>query len=140
MIVFLTSCSTHEQRRNEAIMVQIEQQIRLPKGASPLTDYARFYADPGQDFVLGVYMLPSALKYEAAQQCEEVTLNGAGKPTPCVPAAIAKVRAGERLWVGGHENLPFSVRPGCEVITFAFDRGKQRFVEIECVGHRSAAY
>ena len=136
MVILLTSCSTPEERRNEALMVQIEKQVHLPKGALPLNAYARFYADAGRGEVVAVYMLPSVIEKMAADQCEQLTGIDTSKSVPCVSSEIGKVEAGERLWVGGHENLPFDVAPGCEVITLGFDRGRRRFVEVGCVGHR----
>jgi len=136
MVILLTSCSTPEERRNEALMVQIEEQLQLPKGALPLKDYARFYADGRQGEVVAVYMLPSVIEKMAAEQCEQLTGTDTSKSVPCVSSEIGKVKAGARLWVGGHENLPFDVAPGCEVITLGFDSGRRRFVEVGCVGHR----
>jgi len=140
MAILLTSCSTPEERKNEALMAQIEQQVQLPKGALPLENYARFYADAGRGEVAAVYMLPSAIQKMAAEQCEQLTGIETSKDVPCASSDIGKVQAGERLWVGGHENLPFEVAPGCEVITLGFDSGQRRFIEVGCVGHRPAHY
>jgi hypothetical protein len=140
MVILLTSCSTPEERRNEAIMVEIEKQVQLPKGALPLNDYARFYADAGRGEVAAVYMLPSVIEKMAAEECEQLTGIDTSKNVPCATSEIGKVKAGERQWVGGHENLPFEVAPGCEVITLGFDSGRRRVVEVGCVGHRPAHY
>ena len=136
MVILLTSCSTPEERKNEALIAQIEKQVQLPKGALPLNYYARFYADAGHDEVAAVYMLPSVIEKMAAEQCEQLTGIDTSKSVPCVSSEIGKMKAGQRLWVGGQENLPFEVAPGCDVITLGFDRGRRQFIEIGCVGHR----
>ena len=85
-------------------------------------------------------MLPSVIERVAADQCEQLTDIDTSKSVPCVSSEIGKVKAGDRLWVGGHEKLPFEVAPGCEVITLGFDVERRRFVELGCVGHRPADY
>ena len=136
----LASCSTPEERRNEDIMVQIEEQIQLPKGALPLDDYARFYADAGSDEVAAVYILPKVIEKMAADQCEQLTGIETSKSVPCVSSEVGNLKAGERLWVGGHENLPFEVASGCDVITLGYNTVRRHFVEIGCVGQRPAHY
>ena len=139
-VILLTGCSPPEERRNEALMAQIEKQVQLPTGALPLNDYARFYADAGRGEVAAVYMLPSVIEKMAAEQCEQLTGIDTSKSVPCVSSENGKMKAGQRLWVGGHENLPFEVAPGCEVITLGFDVERRRVVELGGVGHRPADY
>lgn len=121
-------------------MVQIERQVQLPKGALPLNDYARFYADAGHGQVVAVYMLPSLVERVAAEECEQLTAIDTSRSVACVSPEIRKVKAGERLWISDHANLPFEVTPGCEVITLAFDVGRRNFDELSCVGHRPTSY
>lgn len=134
-----SACSTAEERRYDKVMDEIERRAQLPQAANPLSDYARFYGDAGQGSVVAVYMLPSVIAQMAAQECEELTLE-ASTPVPCVTPEVAKIGARERRWVGGHENLPFTSAPGCQVITFSFDANTQRFHDLSCVGHRPVDY
>ena len=138
--ILMTNCSTSAERRTEGIMAQIEEQVQLPKGALTLNHYARFYADAGGGQVVAVYMLPSLVEKVAAEECEQLTGIDTSRSVPCVSPEVRKVKAGERLWLSDHANLPFEVAPGCAVITLAFDVGQRRFDELSCVGHRPTDY
>jgi hypothetical protein len=86
-MLLLTACSTAEERRQKALMDQIEHELRLPTGAHPLSKYARYYAfaDGG---VHAVYIIPWDAKAMPAEDdgCEERT---ARRST----ASIAKSRS-----------------------------------------------
>jgi hypothetical protein len=132
----LASCSTREQREHSALMDKIEKQAELPKGARPLNEYARLYADTGKGHLIAVYMLPSLIERGAARECASVDTS---KTVPCVSDNVRGIRAGERRWVS-EPDLPFEVARGCGVVTLAFDVERNRFDDVSCVGNRPVSY
>ena len=53
--ILLTACSSSEERKHDALMDQIEKQVRLPDGARPLTEYARYYTSDRDGRVFAVF-------------------------------------------------------------------------------------
>jgi len=134
--LILTSCSTPEERRHDALMDQIEGQVQLPKGASPLDDYIRVYAAGGKDQVIASYALSSVVSDAAKQECADVAIDGSAKAVPCVSPVVRAAKPGDRVWVSRSGDLPFQDVHGCEVITLAYKLSEQRFEELGCVGQR----
>jgi hypothetical protein len=117
-------------------MSAIEQDAKLPKGAGKLDDYARFYSDAGDGQIIATYLLPSVIRQIASEECEQLTSVSSSRMVSCVLPEVEKASAGERIWIADQGNLPFEVRPGCEVITMAYSLVERRFEELGCVGHR----
>ena len=138
--LMLAGCANREQSQHDLVMDRIEQQVQLPKGAHPLSDYARIYLAEDKDQVVAVYILPQIIERAAANECSELTKTDNLKTVPCVSARVRQLRAGERRWVSDHRDLPFEVAPGCEVITLAYDLPHRRFDELSCVGNRPVSY
>lgn len=100
----LTACSTSEARDREALMDLIERQARLPDGARPLAEYARYYAPGGKDEVAAVFLIP------------------------------VNDEVGQRRWMDDQRDLPFIIDGGCSQVTLTFDRAKSVVKAAECNG------
>ena len=80
-LTLVGSCASPAQRRQEALMNEIEASIDLPKGARPLASYARYYAYVTPDEIIGAYMIPH-LDSLPGEQCEEISTNFATRTVP----------------------------------------------------------
>ena len=54
-LLALTCCAA-PQSEEAALMDRIEQQVRMPEGAGRITQYDRYYADAGDEKVIGLYL------------------------------------------------------------------------------------
>ena len=104
-----------------ALVAKIEQQMVMPKGASPLKSYSRFYA-PGQvsgrDMIKGVY-----LEWREDHYLKNST------PIEGVPGAYVMKPGAD---------LPMIMDGGCGVIETAFDVATQKPVVYQITGDREA--
>jgi hypothetical protein len=111
-------------------MDKIEQQVRLPQGASPLARYARYYAVRADGKIRGNY-LPPEESTSSDQSCVEVSSNSQSRDLPCpTPAAAAK--AGERRWLQSEERLPWIMDAGCGAVSVIFDPRTNKIERISC--------
>jgi hypothetical protein len=126
-------------------MDEIERQVRLPEGASPLKDYARHYALEQDGKIIGVYVLRTSASGQAAAKqatdygCEEIAIEGAhlvGKSVPCPPTSEPQneVGGGERRWFNNRAELPVIMDGGCGFVTVRFDTSKHRVDQAFCNG------
>lgn len=87
-----------------ALMARIESMIAMPRGASRLTLYDRYYAwenrDDGVRKVLGTYV---------------------------------RGPQGRRHWVNENE-LPLVMDGGCDIVTLTYDLDTDRIERVECNG------
>jgi hypothetical protein len=134
-LTFVGSCSSPGQRRQQALMNEIEASIDLPKGARSLSSYARYYAYVTPDEIIGAYMVPH-MDDPMGRQCEEIDANFTTRTVPCsLPAAEGKeVGSDERVWLNDWHNLPMADDGKCGELTFAFHAAAHRFEAISCVG------
>ena len=131
----LSGCSTPEERGREALMDQIEKQVQLPKGARPLSEYARYYAETGKSEVHAVYLIPISGELGPGEGCSELTENFSLKDVPCEPTAdFPGLAPGERKWVADEDELPFMMDGGCMQVTVVFDKAKSVIRSAHCNG------
>ena len=131
--MLLMSCASAEERKHDELMDRIEKQVRMPNGAAPLNEYARFYSDYGNGLIMGSYVFPSVIAKESSQQCEELTSMTTSKRVPCASEDVRNVKAGERRWLPNQNELPGNDGRGCQVISVLFDQRSGRFEEVSCV-------
>jgi len=109
-IALLASCSTPNEREQDRLMAFIENRVELPKNASPLNAYARYYAKDGHGRIVGVYTnLPGLPKNE-----------------------FYDVQIGHRKWVDDYRALPMIFEGGCGVVSFKFNPQTQKFETPAC--------
>ena len=91
-------------------MDKIEMHIEMPKGSSPIGDYARYYASDDRQRVVAEYIMtvdPKNRTYD--------------------------LPIGKRRWVDDARNLPLINDGGCSVVSVEFDP-KTGKVEAGCNG------
>lgn len=133
--LLLTACSSPEERDHEALMGKIEQQVRLPKGARTLGEYARYYANGDDGEVIAVYLLPFNDDPRPGDSCEELTENFTSRQVPCPSMHPTwAMPAGKRRWVKDQHDLPFISDGGCAQVTVVFDKSRSAIKSAECNG------
>ena len=116
-------------------MNQIEKQVQLPKGARPLGEYARYYADTKGGEVVAVYLIPMNDEIRPGESCAELLENFTTREVPCEPMHHPwAVGAGERRWVKSEQDLPFINDGGCGQVTVIFDKAKSVVKRANCNG------
>jgi hypothetical protein len=81
-ILLLLGFAPPEDRKHNETMNRIGRLVRLPDGAYPLDDYARFYADAGDGDVEAIYLIPTSFALNPGETCadtervERVACNG----------------------------------------------------------------
>jgi hypothetical protein len=125
---------------NGRLMEAIERQVRMPPGARPLNDYARFYARAPVDLnvakgtVMGVYRIPATLSPPPPGAiCEAFTEHGGLRKVPCDPG-VHRLLAGQRKWLEDYMALPFVDDGGCNTVNVEFDSEKQIVQRVYCNG------
>jgi hypothetical protein len=145
LAAFTVACSPQPQSENDRLMDEIERQVRLPAGASPLQQYARHYAldtqgkeGAGRGKVVGYYLLPFPDAPEGPDiGCSEmVNRNGqeiAVKVT-CPPDVHRQdeVGAGNRRWYKSVADLPFINDGECEMVTVIYDPSQKKVEATIC--------
>lgn len=133
--MILIACSTPEDGKEIRIMDQVERIVRLPTGARPIDQYARFYTYGEDGEVVAVYLLPSSDIPQSAQ-CEEITdeMHSQAASCPSVPGPTGSVAAGERRWVNDRHKLPLVTDGGCSVVNVRFNPATQKVNDVYCNG------
>ena len=134
--LLVAGCSTPEQRRHEALMNQIEKQVQLPKGARPLSGYARYYAYGEGGQIVGFYMVPQDDDVRPGETCEQVFENLKTREVPCPVTEHApdEISAGRRRWLRDFNGLPGISDGGCIAVNLVFDPTTATVKEIACNG------
>tara|TARA_B100000378_G_scaffold270455_1_gene259707 strand:+ start:799 stop:1260 length:462 start_codon:yes stop_codon:yes gene_type:complete len=127
----------------QALTDEIEQTVRLPDGAQPLTAYGRNYAFDGQDKVVATYLIPS-LHSSQDEGCEVMLDNFDSRP--CTQEEIKELAeaeasmtasqtpAGEIRWHESPKSLPFINDGGCAQVNVEYDVAAHRILAVECNG------
>ncbi|GAA4043023.1 hypothetical protein GCM10022281_25260 [Sphingomonas rosea] len=145
--LLLAACASPTANPHDRIMDQIEAQVRLPKGAWPLRDYARYYAVDtkdreglGKKRIVGIYLKP--LPPEPSGPgigCSEVVREDGRdilRDVPCPPETRSKdeLAAGERRWLDDTSGIPIIMDGACLMVTVVFDPTTQRVEQAQCNG------
>lgn len=140
----LTSLSASEPSAHEALMDEIERQVRLPAAAEPLDAYGRYYAFDGKGKVEARYLLPpepmTPDPVPADWGCEEVVMTGdtlASREVPCGPDPDTSryLKAGQRRWLADRKAIPMIFDGGCMVAHVTFDLKTREVEHTFCNGH-----
>ena len=116
-------------------MDKIETQVTLPKGAHPLSNYARFYASGDDGEVIATYLVPLRNELGTGETCEELTGNFEGRPVPCpTMQSSPTLSAGERRWLNNARDLPDIDEGGCAQVTVIFKKSKSAVTSAKCNG------
>jgi hypothetical protein len=132
----LAGCSSPEERRTGAIMDSLEQQVQLPKGARPLSAYARYYAFGRTGDVEALYLIPWQDEVRPGESCEELTVNFTSHAVPCsdMKSKGEELKVGQRRWVVDSRHFPLVLDGGCGVISLLFDAKTAKAKSVECNG------
>lgn len=129
--LMLGGCSDFDRERQ--IISEIEESIKLPKGAGPMSSYSRYYAQQSDGAIIAAYVIHGeGFKDDVLRACREVK----GTPFPC-PTRGGQVRlaeAGKSLWIGDPHDLPFILDGGCTDISVEYHPRTKRFAHVECAG------
>jgi len=125
-------CATQTKNPHDRIMDEIENGIRLPRGAHALRDYARYYAFDDKGLVSAVYALPPSPP-SGQEICKD--MDGAIPPekwrtVPCPKESLEQsyLPAGHRRWMSDWWAIPRIPNTlGCEQITFSYDARRNVF-------------
>ena len=123
--ILLTSCSTPEERKQQALMDQIEHEVRLPTGAHLLNAYARYYAFEN-GAVHAVYIIPWDNTPLTGDVCKTRSHD-----YNC-HILLNPLKAGERRWLPEGRDLPIETEGGCGVVELDFDLDKGRVTNVAC--------
>jgi hypothetical protein len=122
--------------RQTRLMDEIEMRVTLPKGARPLVQYARFYAEGRSGDIVGIYLLPvsppdagsSCVQYRDGKTIR-LKLKDCVRPKSDLERAVA----GTRTWLSRQDELPMIADGGCSVVTVAY-RPSTRVLRAFCNG------
>lgn len=147
LAAFTVACSFQPQSENNRLMDEIERQVRLPVGASPLQQYARHYAldtqgreGAGRGKVVGYYLLPFPdLPKSPDVGCSEmVNRNGqeSALEVTCPPdlQIQEEVAAGTRRWHKSVADLPYINDGECMMVTIIYDPLQKKVERTLCNG------
>jgi len=136
LALLLVGCSSREDRRTAAMMDRLEQHVQLPKGARPLSAYARYYAAARGGDVEALYLIPWQGDVRAGESCEELTVNFTSRTVPCpkMKSPADELKAGQRRWVTDNRQFPLVLDGGCGVISLLFDGKTAKVKTVECNG------
>lgn len=125
----------------EALMDEIERQVRLPFGAAPLEEYGRYYFFEGKGRVKAIYRHwsePAApppprpgSRCEAIVEGKRVMFEGDCPPRPDDGRFL---RGGQRRWVADRRAVPTVFDGGCATVHVTFDLKTRRIERIGCSG------
>ena len=133
--ILLINCSSPGERKQNALMDKIEEQVQLPEGARPLGDYARYYTYGKNGDVHGVYLIPFNDEPRPGESCEKLIANFTSRDVPCPPMQSPDALAvGKRQWLEDRRDLPFVNDGGCMEVDVVFDPSKARVKSVDCNG------
>ncbi|WP_157080945.1 hypothetical protein [Novosphingobium naphthalenivorans] len=114
-------------------MDEIERKVRLPKGAEPLTSYARTYAYSLPHTIEARYFLPDPKP--DVKTCEEAKSYGLWNGQIAYlcppPSGMAK---DERRWLDSPSVLVDMTDGGCGLINLSYDTETKTITSVECDG------
>ena len=133
--VLLLACSSPTKSERDVLMDRIERQVKLPEGARPLKDYARYYANGERGEIEAIYVIPFSEKVLPGEICEELLENFATKQVPCTDLENPfDLPAGQRRWVKDRQHLPAISDGGCDIVNVRFDPSIGKIMESACNG------
>ena len=104
--MLLAACGVAEDPQQAAMMDVIEQQVRMPKEASPLSGYSRFYTTVDTGEIIGTY----------------------------VASAHSGLPVGQRRWVKDIYHLPAIDDGECFIVNVTFDPKVRKVTQAFCNG------
>ena len=129
---FVTACGEKMDWRQTTVR-SIESAVVLPKEASSLESYERYYAQDARGTVFGVYTNHDAeFRRIVREACEGLS----EKPFPC-PTSDERLRfvnAGESVWLNETAELPMMSGGGCAEVNIEYEPAKKQFVRVVCNG------
>lgn len=132
VLILLTVACTSDDASNRELVEQIEESIKLPKGALELQSYARYYARKG-DTIYASYTVHEDGRREREWVKEECARFGI-KSYPCNDANYGIIETGQYTWVGKRDDLPITLDGGCDQVDFEYDVRRKSFAKISCSG------
>jgi hypothetical protein len=143
-LIALAAASAPGRSTHEALMDEIERQVRLPAEARPLDEYGRYYFFEGKGRVRALFVHALDPRDDGSSPshlgcAEGVTIRGRPAlraiPCPADPAARRYLRAGHRQWVAGRSAAPAIHDGGCKVVHLTFDLRTRKAGHVSCNGH-----
>ena len=129
LLWLLSSCAPSPHSRQDALMNEVEASVKMPRGAGPLSSYARYYAFAPDGLLVAAYTR-EVEKQEPGVSCSEMTLDGDLKDVAC--PALANAKLGERRWVS-FEDFPAVADEACGAVQVVYDPKARRILYTECV-------
>jgi hypothetical protein len=128
-LILLTVACTSDHADNKKLVGQIEQSIKLPKGALEIQAYARYYARKGNTVYASYIVEQSDWREVVRKEC---SLQAKGYP--CNDPNYGVIEAGQRRWVEKRDYLPFMNGGGCNYVDIEYDVERKSFSTISCSG------
>lgn len=126
-LLIIPSCDEGEEPRHHRLMNEIEAQLILPKGALPMAQYARYYAEQGGK-VHGAYTTEIE-KRPADFGCEEFQADDSTRAMEC--PARADLKPGRRRWVK-FGDYPAVSAEGCRAVQIMYNPKTRSIEYAEC--------
>lgn len=124
-LVLLASRSDPAPDQREILMNYIERHVVLPKGALPLSKYARYYSDY-EGRVVAVYTTETEYR-PADYGCSEMVEDFQSRDIEC--PAIADAKPGERRWVA-FADYPGAVARDSHAVHLLFNKERNSFESV----------
>ncbi|WP_126665465.1 hypothetical protein [Croceibacterium ferulae] len=116
-------------------MSRLEENVRLPEGASKLSEYARYYADAGRGEIVAAYLIPFEHELAPGEGCEEMMKDFSSREVPCPDQKSPwSMPAGQRRWLDDRLDLPVVSDGGCIYVEIIFDKATAAMKRAECNG------
>ena len=131
LLLAAEGCTPHIRPEQTAIMDLVERQITLPRGAKPLTAYARAYAETSKDRVSALYFCPDA-EFSSCRGAKAGGPSNGQIVLLCPPPE--GMQAGERRWLDNSQSLPSVSDGGCAYVDVEFNIPAKKVVLAQCHG------
>ncbi|MES2058194.1 MAG: hypothetical protein V4564_19820 [Pseudomonadota bacterium] len=118
-------------RERVRLMDAIDTTVRLPIGARPLQQYARFYSVRPDGKIAVLFDADTKTKRPKGYRCSLLMPDGSFKKVQCPPDT--RPEANERHWVKPSE-MPLIFDGGCGVIDMLYDPRTAKVEQIACHG------
>ena len=116
-------------------MSRLEENVRLPDGASDLSEYARYYADAGGGEIVAAYVIPFEYEVGSDEGCAEMMEDFSSRDVPCPDGdSTRSISAGQRQWLDDRIDLPVVDDGGCTFIEIVFDKATVSMKQARCNG------